>query len=516
MFVEGFTQRFRVDVRTKTEVQRIDRERREVVARDLRTGSTYTESYDKLVLSPGAEPLKPPIPGVDLEGIFTLRSVPDADRIKRFVQTERPNRAVIIGAGFIGLEMAENLHRRGIFVTLVEMAEQVMTPLDYEMAAEVHEHLKTKDVELYLQDGVASFRRAGEKLVVTLASGKALVADMAILSIGVRPESTLAREAGLQLGDRGGIVVDRYLRTSDPSIYAIGDAIVFENPIINKPMMAYLAGPANKQARIVADNVSGGDRKEYRGAIGTAIARVFDLTVASTGVSEKTLEQYGIPFHSSITHSASHAGYYPGAHPMSVKIVFAPGDGKLLGAQIVGYQGVDKRIDILASVLKSGGTVHDLADMEHAYAPPYSSARDPVNVAGFVAENIIDDLMNIVHWHHIVEGDLGDHVLLDVRTPEEYRNGTVVGAVNIPIDELRERVVELPRDRKIVVFCEVGLRAYLAVRILAQHGFQDLYNLSGGYKTYQYVSQKQSNEDIFERDYNGRDDNIHQAEKAAS
>jgi NADPH-dependent 2,4-dienoyl-CoA reductase/sulfur reductase-like enzyme/peroxiredoxin family protein/rhodanese-related sulfurtransferase/TusA-related sulfurtransferase len=510
-------QRFRIDVRTRSEALRLDLKRQQVEIRDLRAARTYEESYDRLVLSPGAEPVKPPIPGINQDGIFTLRNVPDTDRIHEYIERNKPRRALIVGAGFIGLEMAENLHRRGIFVTIVEMAEQVMTPLDYEMAAEVHQHLRTKNVEFYLREAVASFGRVKGRITARLSSGRELPVDLVVLGIGVRPDSDLARHAGLKVGARGGIVVNEFLQTSDANVYALGDAIEFPNPIIGRPMNTYLAGPANKQGRIVADNIAQGNTRRYKGAIGTAIAKVFDLTVASTGLSEKALKAEGVPYLSSITHSASHAGYYPDAFPMSMKIVFSPDDGRLLGAQIVGYQGVDKRIDVMATILKEKGSIYDLEEVEHAYAPPYSSAKDPVNVAGFVAENILKGLVRTVQWSDLVETEQdGNAFLLDVREPEEYAIGRIETAVNIPLGTLRERLGELPRDRRFVVYCGVGLRAYIACRILIQNGFPDVYNLSGGYKTYEHVTRKQSNEDIFEHDIIGKDDDIYQALSAGT
>jgi len=509
---EGFSARFNIEVRVKHEVLRILRKQKQVEVKELASGKVYRESYDKLVLSPGAEPVKPPLPGINEEGIFTLRNVTDTDRIKDYLDSHEVRRALIVGAGFIGLEMAENLHRRGIFVTIVEMAEQVMTPLDFEMAAEVHQHLKTKQVEFYLKEAVASFHRENGQLTAALESGKELETDLVILSIGVRPDSRLAREADLELGERGGIVVNPYLQTSDPDIYALGDAVVLENPIIHKPMLTYLAGPANKQGRILADNLAGNNRKTYGGAIGTAIAKVFDLTVASTGVSEKTLSRHNIPYLSSITHSSSHAGYYPDAFPMSLKIVFSPADGRLYGAQIVGYKGVDKRIDLLAAAIRKEGSIYDLTEMEHAYAPPYSSAKDPVNIAGFVAENILEARVRVVHWDTLSREEFGPYQLVDVREPDEFALDHIEGAANIPLDELRQRLAELPRDQKIVVYCAVGQRAYAAARILVQNGFSEVYNLSGGLKTYQFVTQRQSNEDIFEHDFIGKDGNIYQVD----
>jgi len=505
-----FARLFAMEVRTGNEVTGISRETREIRVKNLATGEEYSESYDKLILSPGAEPIRPPLPGINLPGIFTLRNVPDTDAIKKYIESANPRRAVIIGAGFIGLEMAENLHRRGIFVTIVEMADQVMNILDYEMAAEVHQHLKVKGVEFYLKNGVNSVSRRGESLSVTLKGGKTLDADLIILSIGVKPESTLAREAGLEVSDRGGIVVDEHLRTSDPAIYALGDAISFRNPISGLSALVPLAGPANKQGRIVADNICYGDTRTYRGTIGTGIAKVFDLTVASTGLSEKLAKRENIPYQAVILHPSSHAGYYPDAIPMTIKALFDPADGRLLGAQIVGYDGVDKRIDVIAAVLSHGGTIYDLQEVEHAYAPPFSSAKDPVNLLGFIAENVITGRSRILHWHEMDGLDRSRTLLLDVRTPEEYALGSIEGAVNIPHTDIRDRIDEIPRDRRIVVFCGVGLRGYVAERILSQRGFSDVANLTGGLKTYSLATMNQGNEDIFENDCVGKDDILYQ------
>lgn len=510
----SFFKRFQIDIRINSEVIKINKSEKTVEVKRTETGETYTESYDKLVLSPGAEPVKPPIAGINEEGIFTIRNVPDTDKIKKYIDEKNPQRAVIVGAGFIGLEMAENLHKRGLFITIVEMAEQVMTPLDYEMAAEVHQHLKMKHVEFYLNDAVKLFEKKDNKLFISLSSGRRLSVDMVILAIGVRPESKLAAEAGLEIGDSGGIVVNNYLQTSDPDIYAVGDAIEFYNPIINRKMITYLAGPANKQGRIAADNIIYGYSRKYHGSISTAIAKVFDLTVASTGVSEKTLKKERIPYLSSITHGLCHAGYYPDAKPLSVKIVFSPADGKLFGAQLVGYQGVDKRTDILSTILKNNGTIYDLQEVEQAYAPPFSSAKDPVNIAGFAAENILRGIVKIIHWKDVlkeIEREDQSNMLVDVRTVDEYKKGSIHNAVNIPVDNLRNRLNEIPKNKKLIVFCAVGLRGYLAARILIQNGYTNVYNLSGGYKTYQFATQKQANEDIFENDFIGKDDGIYQA-----
>lgn len=375
--VEGFTRRFRIDIRTEQEVVRIDRAKRLVEVRRLATGELYTEPYDKLVLSVGAEPLRPPIEGIDDRRIFTLRSVPDTDAIKEYLRREQPRRAVVVGGGFIGLEMAENLHEAGLHVDVVEMAPQVMAPLDFSMAAIVHRHLADKGIGLRLGEGVVRFEDAGRAVAVHLQSGARIEADMVLLSIGVRPENRLAREAGLELGARGGIVVDDRMRTSDPDIYALGDVVEVLNPVTGRPTMIPLAGPANKQGRIVADNIVFGDRSTYSGSIGTSIAKVFDLTVATAGMNARMLQREGIPYRSSYTHSSSHAGYYPGAVPMSIKLVFAPDSGRLLGVQIVGYGGVDKRIEMAAQVIQRGGTVYDLTELEHAYAPPLLLGQGP-------------------------------------------------------------------------------------------------------------------------------------------
>ncbi len=506
---ESFHARLNVDVRILQEVTKINRKEKSVEVINHKTGKTYTESYDKLVVSPGADPVKPPISGINDESIFTLRNVKDTDNIKAFCNEKQPSRAVVVGAGFIGLEMAENLHELGMNVTIVEMASQVMAPLDYEMAAEVHQHLKTKNVEFYLKDAVASFERSGDRLSVRLKSGRSIDTDMVILSIGVRPETHLVKEAGLELADNGGIKVNEYLQTNDKDIYALGDAMAFPHPITKKYVNTYLAGPANKQGRLVADNIVLGNKKKYRGAIATAIAKVFDITVASTGLPAKALVKENIDFISNIIHGSSHAGYYPGALPYTLKILFHPTTGKLYGAQMIGYDGVDKRIDLIATVLLNNGSIYDLQDIEHAYAPPYSSAKDPVNQAGFAAENIITERMKIVNWDDLSKLDMKNITLLDVRTPEEHELGHIYGSINIEIDKIRERMDEIPRDKNIILYCGVGIRGYFAARILMQNGFENVYNLSGGYKTYEHTTCKQSNEDIFEGNYIAKDDHIY-------
>ncbi|MFT3739560.1 MAG: FAD-dependent oxidoreductase [Breznakibacter sp.] len=508
-----FGKRFNTDVRYLSEVTAIIPDKKCVEVRNLQNGEIYSETYDKLVLSPGAEPVKPTLPGINQDGIFTMRNVPDTDKIKKFIDEKKPQHAVVVGAGFIGLEMAENLHKSGLRVTIVEMAEQVMTPLDYSMAALVHQHLKTKNVEFYLNTAVSSFSRKNGRIVLSLNTARTLEADMVLLYIGVRPENKLAKEAGLTIGETGGIWVNKFLQTSNPDIYAVGDAIEFKNPIIGNQTITYLAGPANKQGRIAADNIVLGNVKQYKGAISTAIAKVFDLTVASAGVSGKLLGKLNIPHIDSITHSSSHAGYYPGAQPMTIKISFAPDTGRLLGAQAVGYDGVDKRIDLFAEIIRTGATVYDLAEIEHAYAPPYSSAKDPVNIAGMVAENILNGTSKTIWWRKLSETVPDELFLLDIRTPDEYQLGTIEGATNIPLDNLRATLHLLPKNKKIVVFCGVGLRAHVACRILAQNGFDEVYNLAGGLKTYETASQKQSNEDIFANDYIGNDDHIYQGQK---
>ena len=479
---EAFSTRFRVDVRTENEVIFIDRKKKTVTVRQS-SEDTYEESYDKLLISTGASPVRPPLPGIDLPGIFTLRNVTDTDRIKEYINSHSPRKAVVVGAGFIGLEMAENLHAQGAKVSIVELGNQVMAPIDFSMASLVHQHLMDKGVNLYLEQAVASFEREGKGLKVTFKNGQSISADIVILSIGVRPETSLARAAELTIGPAGGIAVNNYLQTSDEAIYAIGDAIEYRHPITGKPWLNYLAGPANRQGRIVADNILGA-KIPYEGSIGTSIAKVFDMTVASTGLPGKRLRLEGIDYMSSTIHPASHAGYYPDAMPMSIKITFDKQTGRLYGGQIVGYDGVDKRIDELALVIKHQGTVYDLMKVEQAYAPPFSSAKDPVAIAGYVAEDMITGKTNPVYWRELRDIEMENKFLLDVRTQDEFALGSLPGAVNIPLDELRDRMSELPKDRMIYTFCAVGLRGYLAYRILTQHGFDKVRNLSGGLKTY--------------------------------
>lgn len=478
----SFGKRFRIDVRVENEVIAIDPEKKTLTIRKA-GGKEYEETYDKLLLSPGANPVKPPLEGIDSEGIFTLRNVEDTDRIKAYITDKQVKRAVVVGAGFIGLEMAENLHHAGVTVSVVEMGNQVMAPIDFSMAAPIHRHLIEKGVSLYLEEGVTRFRRTEEGITVFLKSGKTIPADMVLLSIGVRPATALAQQAGLELGETGGIRVDEHLETSVKDIYAVGDAIEYPHPLTGKPWLNYLANPANRQGRIVADNMALGNTTSYEGAIGTSIAKVFDMTVASTGLAAKRLKQWGMEYQSSVTHSASHAGYYPDALPLTLKLTFHPKTGKLYGAQCVGYEGVDKRIDQIAGLIKHGGTVYDLMETEHTYAPPFSSAKDPIAIAGYVASNIISGAMPVISWRELAEKK-DEVMLIDTRTPEEFSFGTIPGAVNIPLDEMRDRLSEIPADKPVVLFCAVGLRGYLAQRILIGRGYRNTANLIGGYKTY--------------------------------
>ena len=486
---EAFGRRFDVDVRVSSEVVSICPDRKIVVVMGP-DGISYEESYDRLLLSPGATAFRPPVPGGDLPGIFTLRNVDDTDAIKRYMREHDVRRAMVIGGGFIGLEMAENLHDAGADVMVVEMSDQVMAPIDYSMAAIVHEHLVGKGVDLRLGTAVTGFASAGDAIEVSFASGETCVTDMIIMSIGVRPLNTLALECGIETGERGGIKVDSFLRTSIADIYAVGDVIEFPHPVDGKPWMNYLAGPANRQARIVADNMVYGDKTRYEGSIGTSVAKVFDLTVAATGLAAKRLRQEGMSYLTATIHPNSHAGYYPGATPMTIKVVFEPGTGRLLGAQIVGCEGVDKRIDQFARIIKDGGTVEDLTHTEHAYAPPYSSAKDPVAMAGYVACNILSGSMSPIYWRELRDTSRTELTLIDVRTPDEYATGTIDGAINIPLDDMRSSLDKIPADKPIVLFCAVGLRGYLASNILRQRGFDNVRNLIGGLKTYRVATTK--------------------------
>ncbi|WP_175991629.1 FAD-dependent oxidoreductase [Bacillus sp. Marseille-Q1617] len=479
--VEGMSKKFNLDIRNLSEAVEINRERKTVSIKKVETGEIYEESYDTLILSPGARPIIPPLDGLsDAGNVFTLRNVPDTDKIKAWVDEKKPQEALIIGGGFIGLEMAENLHHRGVNVSVVELGNQVMAPIDSEMAAIVHRELDNEGVKLYLNDGVNALKNGGRTIV--LQSGKELTSDLTILSIGVRPENELAERAGLALGERGGIVVNQHLQTDDPTIYAIGDAIEVRDFVQGTPAMIPLTWPANRQGRLAADHING--RKAiYKGSLGTSVAKVFGLTVAATGNNEKLLKRLGVNYEAVHIHPNSNATYYPGGSQLSLKLVFQPETGEIFGAQAVGYKWVEKRIDVIATALKGKLTVWDLADLELAYAPPYSSAKDPVNMAGYVAGNVVDKDLSLVH-HDEIDGVIRKGgVLVDVREPEEREFGFITGSVNIPLGELRDRLSELPEQEHIYVNCQVGLRGYLAVKILTNNGFKAS-NLSGGYKTY--------------------------------
>lgn len=488
---QAMRERFNIDVRVNSEVINIRTDKKEVEVRE-RNGQTYFEPYDFLILSPGASPVLPPIPGIEAENVFAVRSIPDVDAIKGFVENRKVTEAVVVGGGFIGLEMAENLHQLGIKTALVEMANQVLPTLDYEMAVILHRHLREKGIDLILNDGVSSFgRKEGLVEKITLQSGREIPAGLVIMAVGVRPEAELAKRAGLAIGERGGIVVNERLQTSDPHIFAIGDAIEVKDLVTGQHTIIPLAGPANKQGRIVADIISGRDAS-YEGTQGTAIVKVFDLVAAATGANEKVLKKLGIPYEVSFTHPGSHAGYYPGSITMHMKLLFEPGRGKILGAQIVGRDGVDKRVDVLAAAIRRGDTVFDLQELELAYAPPFSSAKDPVNMAGYVAGNIVNGDMPVIHWHQIDNLDRESSLVVDVRTPAEYEAGHIASAVNIPVDEIRKRLAEIPKDKEIILYCRVGLRGYLAYRILVQNGFPKARNLSGGWLTYKPVKDEEN------------------------
>lgn len=472
---EAMEARFNLEVRENTEVTRIHPERKEVEV--LAGGTTYKESYDYLILAPGAAPVVPPIPGIRRDNICTLRNMADVDRIKDLIVKRQPRKAVVVGGGFVGIEMAENLRETGADVTLVEAAPQIMGPMDPEIAHILEEQLQENSIQVLTGDAVSEF--AGDSQVeVVLAGGSRLPADLVILAIGVKPETRLAVEAGLAIGSRGGIQVNEYLQTSDPSIYAVGDAIEVKDLVTGVQTLIPLAGPANKQGRIAADNICGRQVK-FNGAQGTSIIKVFDLTGAATGSNEKTLQRAGIPYLKSYTHTNSHAGYYPGAFTMTIKLLFSPDNGRVLGAQIVGRKGVDKRIDVLATAIRHNLTVYDLEELELAYAPPFSSAKDPVNIAGFTAANILKGDVKIKHWDELNGIAPNKYLLIDVRTDLEFAGGHPAQAVNIPLDSLRSRLAELPKDKDIYVYCKVGLRGYLACRLLEQHGFT-AYNMSGG------------------------------------
>jgi NADPH-dependent 2,4-dienoyl-CoA reductase/sulfur reductase-like enzyme/rhodanese-related sulfurtransferase len=479
---ELLRQRFHIDVRTRSSVDSIDRAAKTIRVRDLATDRVYDEPYDKLILAPGAAPIRPPLPGIDLPGIFTLRNLQDVDRIKQRVD-EGIQHAVIVGAGFIGLELVENFVKRGVATTVVELQDQVLPPLDKEMTTPILETLRKHQVKILLGQSAEAFEAVPEGISVRLKSGERLAAQLVILGVGVRPENKLAVDAGLEVGPRGGIRVNDHLVTSDPQIYAVGDAIEVQDFISGQPTQVPLAGPANRQGRIAADNIFGRNSR-YRGTQGTAIVGVFDRTVAMTGASEKSLKRSGLAFRAVYIHPAHHAGYYPGAEAMTLKLLFDPESGRILGAQAVGGPGVDKRIDVLAVAMQAGMTVYDLEEVELAYAPQYGSAKDPINMAGFVAAGLLrGDHPQLDVAAILASPTDARPLLVDVRAPQEFAKGTIADAINIPVDELRSRLNELPRDREIAVFCQVGQRGYLATRILRQHGLSAS-NVSGGYRTY--------------------------------
>ena len=486
---EAFRDRYNIDIRIFSEVIAINTKNKQVEVKNIQSGETYKESYDKIILSPGAEPVKPPFKGVELENIFNLRNIPDSDLIKAYVDTKRPESAVIVGGGFIGLEMAENLVQRGVKTTIVEILDQVMAPLDFEMAAIIHAHLKKKGVICELGNGVESFSKKEDRILVVTNKGHSIECDIVILAIGVKPENRLAREAGLEIGIRGGIKVDATMRTSDPDIYAVGDAVEVKDFVTGLPTMTALAGPANKQGRIAADNALG-RKSMFRGTLGSTVVKVFDLTIASTGTNEKTLKRNNIPYLVSYTHSGSNASYYPGARMMAIKLVFSPSSGKILGAQIIGMKGVDKRIDVLATAIHGAMTVYDLEELELAYAPPYSSAKDPINIAGFVATNILKGDIENINWDDLAAINRNQNILIDLRNKDELDSaGVIEGALHIPLNELRQKLPGLNKEKHYIPFCAIGLRGYIGHRILVQNGIQSK-NLSGGYKTYLGAKEK--------------------------
>ncbi|MBN2879495.1 MAG: FAD-dependent oxidoreductase [Clostridia bacterium] len=491
---ESFYERFNVDVRLKNEVTAIDRAGKTVKVTDIENGREYTESYDTLVLSTGSSPLKPPIPGIDSEKINVLWTIPDMDVIIENLKKNNVKKAVVVGGGFIGIEMAENLTHAGVKVTIVEMLNQVMAPLDWDMAQMVHLHLVQNGVDLVLGDGVKSFEEKSGGITVNTNGGKALDADMVILAIGVRPNSKLAIDAGLEVNKRGGIIIDESLKTSDENIYAIGDVVDTIDFPTGERTMVPLAGPANKMGRMAADNIAG-MKRTYRGTQGSAVAKVFSMTVANTGKNEKQLKALGKEidkdYKVTITHPGSHAGYYPGALPLTLKMIFDKDTGKVLGAQSVGYDGVDKRIDVLATAINFGATVYDLEEIELCYAPPYSSAKDPVNMSGYYGENILSGTVDNILFTQLK--DLNENqVILDVRTEGEVLDGNIEGSINIPVDELRDRLDELDKTKEYVVSCLVGQRAHVACRILMQNGFKNVRNLAGGYVSYSILSRNYS------------------------
>lgn len=478
---QSFKVRFNIDVRVLNEAVKVSPNTKTVTVKNLRTGETYEEPYDNLILSMGAEPIRPNIEGADGSNVFTLRNIPDTLKIKNYINTAKPRSAVVIGGGYIGVEMAENLAQAGIKVGIVELADHLIAPLDFDMAADVHRYIKSKGIYLYLNNGV----KAISGNTVILQNGE-ITADMIIMSVGVRPETAIAKDAGIELNPRGSIVVNNKMQTNIPDIYAVGDAVEVEDFITKKPAFIPLAGPANKQGRIAADNIAGYE-SVYTGTQGSAVLKLFDMTVATTGLNEKTATATGIDYDKTYTYSASHATYYPGAAQMSIKALWDKKTLKIIGAQIVGFDGVDKRMDVLATAIRFGAKITDLTTLELCYAPPFGSAKDPVNMLGFVAENIVSGKLKQFFWHDVENlARDGSVFLLDTRTPFEVMQGKIDGFVNIPLDELRKRIDEIPKDRPVYVHCHSGLRSYLACRILTGNGY-DCYNLAGGWRLYESV-----------------------------
>ena len=478
---QSFKARFNIDVRVLNEAVKISPDTKTVTVKNLRTGETYEETYDNLILSMGAEPIRPNIEGADGSNVFTLRNIPDTLKIKNYIDTAKPRSAVVIGGGYIGVEMAENLVEAGLKVAIVELADHLITPLDFDMAADVHRYIKSKGVALHLNNGV----KAINGNTVILQNGE-ITADMIILSVGVRPETAIAKDCGIELNLRGSIIVNKKMQTNIPDIYAVGDAVEVEDFITKKPAFIPLAGPANKQGRIAADNIAGCE-SVYTGTQGSAVLKLFDMTVATTGLNEKSATAAGIDYDKTYTYSASHATYYPGAAQMSIKALWDKKTLKIIGAQIVGFDGVDKRMDVLATAIRFGAKITDLTTLELCYAPPFGSAKDPVNMLGFVSENIVSGKLKQFFWHDVenLPRD-GSVFLLDTRTPFEVMNGKIDGFVNIPLDSLRQRINEIPKDRPVYVHCHSGLRSYLACRILTGNGY-DCYNLAGGWQLYESV-----------------------------